>query len=277
MRLFVLTLVTMVAFAANSVLNRMGLAQAGMDPIVFGSLRLVAGAVMLAALVLVLRGPVVLRGPRRGVGVVSLLVYIFGFSQAYSALEAGIGALVLFGVVQMTMFAGAVITGDRVPALRWGGAAIAFAGLVWMLWPGAGLTVPLVPAALMAVAGIGWGIYSLVGRGAGDPLGATAANFVLAAPVGVVLMLVSGSFAGLSLLGVALALASGALTSGLGYALWYSILPQLGASRAAVAQLTVPVIAIAGGAMLLGEIPSVTFLIATAVVLFGVILSALAK
>lgn len=276
MRLFGLTVLTMIAFAANSVLNRMGLAQAGLDPVLFGTVRLMAGAAMLALLSFILRGGVPLGGRGRLIGVLSLSLYVFGFSMAYTALDAGIGALVLFGMVQVTMFAGALWLGERVPAIRWAGALVAFAGLVWLLWPGGGVTLPFIQAGMMVLAGVGWGIYSLNGRGAGDALQATAANFVLAVPIALILLLAKG-IGGANTAGLLLAILSGAVTSGLGYALWYAVLPKLGATRAAVAQLTVPVIAIAGGVLFLGEVPSLAFLMATTVVLTGVALSSLAR
>ena len=279
MRLFLLTALTMIAFAANSVLNRMGLSQAGMDPMTFGAIRLVAGGLTLAALSLLFRGGVALGGRGRVVGVLSLLLYIFGFSLAYVRLDAGLGALILFGTVQITMFAGAVLARESLPPLRWLGALVAFGGLVWLLWPtGQGAVVPVANAAMMVLAGIGWGVYSLVGRRAGDALQTTAANFLLAAPLGFILwLLVPVPIQSPPLMGSLLAVLSGAVTSGLGYALWYSLLPALGAGRAAVAQLSVPVIAIAGGLLLLAEVPDMRFLIAAGVVLGGVALSLRAK
>ena len=227
MRLFLLTSLTMAAFAANSLLNRMALTGGGIDAMTFGSVRLVSGAVMLAGLVMVLRGGLRLGGPGRVTGVLALLVYVYGFSAAYTALDAGLGALILFAVVQITMFAGALAAHEAVPARRYAGAVLALAGLAWMLWPAGAVQVSPAHAAMMAAAGIGWGIYSLAGRGGGDPLQGTAANFVLAAPAGLVLGLVLGPGAaampGAS--GVGLAVLSGAVTSGLGYALWYAVLP----------------------------------------------------
>lgn len=280
MRLFLLTALTMIAFAANSVLNRMGLAQAGMDPLAFGTIRLVSGAVVLGLLALVMRGGITLSGRGRVAGVLALLVYIYGFSTAYVVLDAGLGALVLFGTVQITMFAGALWARDPMPVLRWVGALVAFAGLAWLLWPGVGAQVPLLHGGLMVLAGLGWGVYSLVGRGAGDALQATAANFLIAAPLGFLLGLlrpVSPELISVPSAGIWLAVLSGAVTSGLGYALWYSLLPVLGAGRAAVAQLSVPVIAIIGGAALLAEWPDPRTLMAAAVVLGGVFLSLRAK
>lgn len=280
MRLFALVTLTMIAFAANSVLNRLGVGGGRIDPIGFALVRLGAGAAMLA--VLVLANPRQRTAParatrrvgRRAVGVASLLVYLFGFSLAYGGLDAGAGALILFGWVQITMFAGAVAARELVPARRWAGAGLAFAGLFVLFAPGA--QTPLGwHAASMAAAGVGWGVYSLVGRGERDALVATAANFIVAAPFGLALALALPGALSWSPAGVALAVASGALASGLGYALWYALLPGLGAARAAVAQLSVPLIAAAGGAALIGEAVSWRFGAAAALVLGGVALAVL--
>ncbi|MAU52722.1 MAG: EamA family transporter [Roseovarius sp.] len=274
MRLFLLTALTMIAFAANSVLNRMALAGGGIDAMSFGTIRLIAGAVMLGALSLALRGGVRLGGKGRIAGVAALLLYIYGFSTAYTVLDAGLGALILFGVVQITMFAGGLIAREAVPPRRALGAALAFAGLVWLLWPGAGPQVSLVHGLMMAAAGLGWGIYSLAGRRSTDALQGTAANFLLAAPAGLALGLALPSEGvRLGAEGIALAVLSGAVTSGLGYALWYRILPDLPSSSAAVAQLTVPVIAMLGGVLLLGETLGLPLIGASLVVLGGVALS----
>jgi len=276
MRLLLLTALTMVAFAANSVLNRMAIFGQGMDPLDFAAIRLGAGAGVLWALVWLSGGRLVLSGPLRWRGAASLLVYMVGFSLAYLALGAGLGALILFASVQITMFAGALLAGERVPSRRWLGAAIAMGGLAWLLWPHEAQRISVAPAASMALAGAGWGIYSLIGRREIDPLAATAANFLLAAPMAALAALVLPALeggAGLSLAGVGLACLSGAVTSGMGYALWYRLLPALGATRAGVAQLTAPVIAAAGGLAFLGEMPDMAFLVASVLVLGGVALS----
>jgi drug/metabolite transporter (DMT)-like permease len=225
LRLFLLTWLTMIAFAANSVLNRMALADGAMEALDFGVIRIVSGA------------------------------------------------LILFGVVQITMFAGALINGERPSVNRWVGAGVAFAGLAWLMWPGQGAQVSIVATGFMALAGVGWGIYSLVGRSATDGLSETAANFILAAPVAILVALVIVTGSDLAMKGVLLAVLSGAVTSGLGYALWYAVLPQLEASIAAVAQLTVPVIAMAGGLLFLAEVPDWDFVIGAVLVLGGVGLS----
>lgn len=272
MRLFLLTALTMLAFAANSVLNRWAVAPGHIGAVEFAVIRLLAGAAMLAVLVLWQRGGIAWPGMRgRVAGVLGLSAYLLGFSLAYRGLDAGTGALVLFGTVQVTMFAGAVLSREQVPGRRWAGAVLALAGLVLIAAPG---TAGLVPLALMAVAGFGWGVYSLAGRGAVDPLAATAWNFLLSVP----LVLPLGLAAGVTrpdAVGVTLAVVSGAVTSGLGYALWYQVLPQLGAARAAVAQLTVPVIAALGGAVLLAEVPGGRFWLASLLVLGGVALASL--
>jgi len=278
MRLFLLTCLTMTAFAANSVLNRMALAGGSIDAASFGSIRLIAGAVMLAGLCLVLRGGVRLGGTGRVMGVLALLVYMYGFSAAYTALDAGLGALILFGVVQITMFAGGLLAGEATPPRRWIGAALAFAGLAWLLWPGTGPQISVPHGLSMALAGVGWGLYSLTGRREPDALQATAANFILAAPLGVIVGLTlpagaGGTHAGPE--GIALAILAGAVTSGLGYALWYRVLPELDSAVAAVAQLTVPVIAVAGGMVFLGESLGLQTVLASALVLGGVAISVL--
>lgn len=278
MRLFLLTSLTMIAFAANSVLNRLALAGGSIDAVSFGVIRLVSGAVMLGALCMVLRGGLRLGGAGRMAGVAALLLYLYGFSTAYRALDAGLGALILFGVVQITMFAGGLMKSEPMPARRWAGAALAFSGLVWLLWPGEGKDISLPHGLLMALAGVGWGIYSLAGKLSRDALQGTAANFILATPVGVLVgyMMPAVEPVTLTTYGVFVAIICGAVTSGLGYALWYSVLPSLASSVAAVAQLTVPVIAMAGGMVFLGEVLTVQFALASALVLGGVAISVLA-
>ncbi|MGL4320824.1 MAG: DMT family transporter [Paracoccaceae bacterium] len=270
MRLILLTTLAMCAFAANSVLNRMAVADGEMDPMTFALIRLVAGAVVLGLLVALRRGAFWPGWNGRVPGVGGLLVYLAGFSLAYTGLDAGTGALILFGCVQITMFAGALAAGDAVPAQRWAGAGLAFAGLVVLLTP-VGVGVSVVHGALMAMAGAGWGIYSLAGRGVRDPLAATAANFVLAVPVA--LLALPWVPLQAQAAGVGLAIVSGAVRSGLGYALWYALVPQLGAARAAVAQLTVPVIAAAAGLVLLAEPVGWRFAMAAVMVLTGVLLA----
>ncbi len=270
MRIFGLTCLVMLAFAANSVLNRLAVGAGRIDPVVFATLRLGAGAVVLGGLVALRRGAVFPGWRGRAPGVIGLLVYLFGFSAAYLTLDAGTGALILFGVVQVTMFAGALAAGEMLPARRIAGAALALAGLGVLLAPQGGT---LWPDLSMALAGVGWGIYSLAGRGQKDALAASAWNFGLALPMGVIVLAVwPGHWTGA---GLGLALLSGGVTSGLGYALWYAVLPPLGAGRAAVAQLSVPLIAALGGFAILGELPGPGFWLAAAMVLGGIGLGAM--
>ncbi|MBD3786646.1 MAG: DMT family transporter [Sphingomonadales bacterium] len=274
MRLFLLTCLVMITFAANTVLNRMAVGVAGLDPALAGAVRLAAGAVVLLALTLGLRGGAALRlAPGvAGAGMASLFLYILGFTLANERIDAGIGALILFGTVQITMFAAGLLFGERPGRWRWIGAALAFGGLVMLMAPGGAVRVDPLGAGLMALGGIGWGLYSLNGRRAGDALAATAVNFTLALiPAGIWLAL-RGPLPAVNW-GIWPALLSGAVTSGMGYALWYAVVPRLAPSVAAVAQLSVPVLAALGGAVLLAEVPGPRFWIASAVVLGGIALS----
>jgi drug/metabolite transporter (DMT)-like permease len=273
MRLLALTALTMVAFASNSILNRWALLDGTTGPAAFQALRVVAGAVCLGVLLLLRGGLPPLLVRRRAVGTGSLMAYMLGFSFAYVALDAGVGALILFGGVQVTMFAGALLKGERPPVLRWVGAAVAFGGLVWLLWPGAFGAPPLGAALMMGIAAVSWGIYSLAGRGATDPMAETGANFICSIPFALVALLIVQD--GMSVSGAFLAIVCGAMTSGLGYALWYSVLPKLDAAVAALTQLTVPVIAVLGGVLILGEVASGRLIMASAVVLGGVALGVL--
>jgi drug/metabolite transporter (DMT)-like permease len=274
MRLLLLTSLAMCAFAANSVITRLALKGHAIGALDFAAIRLASGAVALAMLAMVLRRGLPIVAKARGWGPLALLTYVLGFSIAYLALDAGVGALILFGGVQVTMFLGALVGGEAVPLRRWIGAALAFAGLIWLLVPQSGISGPaLMPVLAMGAAAAGWGIYSLIGRRGGDPLAATAANFIVATPFAVFLALAwraPPEAPALTIFGILLALLSGIVTSGLGYALWYQIVPRLGATRAAVAQLSVPVIAALGGIVTIGEQPGLRFALAAGLVLGGV-------
>jgi len=272
MRLFLLTTLTMFAFAANSVLTRMALAEPSIGPATFALVRLAAGAFVLGGLVWWrTRRFIDLREVSVG-STLGLSAYVLGFSYAYVTLQTGTGALILFGGVQVTMFVGAMIARERPSASRWAGAIIAFAGLAYLLAPSVSAPDPI-GAALMALAAVGWGYYSLYGRGVKNPLQATAANFLLSTPIALAVFLLLGEPVHTLVSGVVLAAVSGAVTSGLGYALWYAVLPKVDASLAAVAQLTVPVIALGGGILFLGESLSASFAISAALVLGGVAVS----
>lgn len=274
MRLFLLTTLVMIAFAANSVLNRMAVGVAGLDPALTGVLRLGAGAGVLIALTLARRGSAALRLPPRVAlaGMATLFLYILGFTLANGRIDAGVGALILFGSVQITMFAAALIGGERGGRWRLIGAGVAFAGLAVLAAPAGGAAVDPLGAAFMAAGGLGWGLYSLNGRRARDPLGATAVNFALALLPALAWLALRGAVPEPTW-GIWPALVSGAVTSGLGYALWYAVVPHLAKSLAAVAQLSVPVLAALGGALLLAEVPGPRFWGAAALVLGGIALS----
>jgi len=270
-RLAALTALVMTAFAANSILNRMAVGPGLIGATDFALIRAVAGAATLGALVLMQRRALPLRSRRRIPGALGLAVYLLGFSMAYLAIDAGIGALILFGGVQLTMFAGAVIAGEAMPSRRWIGAALAMAGLAWLVWPTGAVALPIAATAAMLAAALGWGVYSLVGRRATDPLAETAANFILAAPLcALALLAVQGAGPSATAQGIALAILSGAVTSGLGYALWYAVLPRLEASVSGLVQLSVPVIAMAGGVLLLNEAVTPRMAGATLVTLGGI-------
>ena len=271
MRLALLTTLTMIAFAANSVLNRMAVDSGAIDPSSFAMIRVLAGAIALGMFLTVRGGgfPIAARG--RLLGAASLSAYMIGFSLAYVSLDAGIGALILFGTVQVVMFGWSALRGAAPTRRQLGGAGVAFAGLILALWPRDGTGGDLAGALLMVVAGVGWAIYTLAGRGSTDPLASTAANFVVALPMLLVLLVGAGLHSAPS--GIALAIASGALTSGLGYALWYRVLPQLRGQTAAVVQLSVPIIAIAAGALLLGEAVTLAVVLAAVLVLGGIALT----
>jgi drug/metabolite transporter (DMT)-like permease len=272
MKLFLLTFLTMIAFAANSVLNRMAVADGLISAELFAFVRVLSGTVVLT---LLLKGQGILGRPSI-IGVVGLAAYLIGFSQAYVGLDAGLGALILFGMVQLTMFTGAWRQAESVPPNRWIGMLVAFGGLVYVLLQGVPAQgVAQIGILYMVLAGIGWGIYSLIGQRVVDPLAATARSFLWTVPL-VGLSTIGASFQ-FELQGVALAVLSGAVTSGLGYALWYAILPTLGAGRAAVAQLSVPVLAIVGGAIFLAEVPAAEFAIGTVIVLIGIAISVRSK
>ncbi len=273
MRLALLTTLTMIAFAANSVITRAALAGEAIGPASFSVLRLASGAVVL---VLILWGQGVFKGrakikPRVD-AVLGLAIYAIGFSFAYTVLQAGLGALLLFGMVQITMFAGAVVQGNQPKPLQWLGAAIGLAGLIYVLSPNT-TEIDVNGAILMVAAGFGWGIYSLAGQKVEQALIATAASFVCATPIAILVWLATGSEVYL-LKGVALACLSGGVTSALGYILWFYVLPRLQTSTAAVAQLTVPLIAMLGGMVFLGEVWTLDFTIASILVLGGIGLSA---
>jgi drug/metabolite transporter (DMT)-like permease len=262
----VLTAMAMCAFAANSIFCRMALAHTGIDPATFTLMRLCSGALVLSLITFA-------GGHRRIAGslpmAIALVVYAACFSFAYVSLTAATGALLLFGAVQATMIIRGWVEGERLRPLQWGGLGLAIIGLVALLMPGTAAPDPA-GAIFMLVAGIAWGAYSLLGRGSTNPLKTTAGNFVRAAPLALPLLLLTvNSWDAQGLLWATL---SGALASGMGYAIWYAALPGLNAARAASIQLSVPVITTVSGILLLGEQFSVHLALASVTILGGIAL-----
>ena len=262
-----LTAAAMVAFAANSVLCRLALGAGLIDASSFATVRTVSGAVMLGIALMLRSGKPQAKPDWRSV--ITLYLYMVFFSFAYLSLSAGTGALVLFGAVQLTMFIVALRSGEHFSPLSWVGLVLAIAGLVYLVSPGITAPDPF-GAGLMAVAGVAWGFYSLVGRSAGDPTEATAYNFIFSVPLVIVSSLVFLGDFQVSLAGVLYAVASGAIASGIGYVIWYAALRGLTATSAATVQLSVPVIAAVGGVMLMSEDVTLRLVIASVATLGGV-------
>ena len=271
-----LTLLVMVAFAANSILVRLALANESIGPLAFGAIRLLAGAVTL----LFLSGPVRAWNDSSWLAAGYLLTYVLFFSFAYLSLDAGTGALILFAIVQKVMIGAGIRSGERLSIIQWLGTAIACLGLVFLLLPGSVGAPDPIGAIMMSLAGLGWALFSLKGKTVENPLVAIAGSFakatLLIVAVGAPLLFVRNE-AGPQINGILLAVVSGAITSGLGYALWYKVLRFLPASRAGIAQLSVPAIAAIGGLIFLGEVLSIRVAVTTAMVLGGVGLSTLTK
>lgn len=266
-----LTSLAMLAFAGNSLLCRFALADGSIDAASFTTIRLVAGAVvLLAAGALKRSGTAAWRG--NWLSGAMLFLYAICFSLAYDFLTASTGALVLFSAVQFTMLLMGLRAGERPGGRFWVGFVLALAGLIYLLSPGLAAPSPA-GAALMAVAGIAWGIYSLRGRGAGDPLALTRDNFVLAVPLALATSAILWGRMHATIEGIVLAAISGALTSGLGYVIWYAALKGLGATRAAIVQLSVPAITALGAVLLLAEPLSMRLLVSSAAILGGIALA----
>ncbi len=270
MRVLLLTAAAMVAFAGNSVLCRLALVDAGADPAGFTVVRLIAAAATLS-IILLARGDRPASGMTAGSwkSAITLMAYAVAFSWAYVRLDAATGALILFGTVQCTMIVAALFGGERPGASELTGWLLAAAGLVWLLLPGSAAP-SLSGSLLMAVAGVGWGLYSLYGRGETRPVLATAGNFLRALPLCIPLAGYALAEGQLTAGGIVVAGIAGSLTTGVGYVLWYAALPSLTALRAALVQLSVPAIATLGGLALIGEQPSTRLLVAGLAILGGI-------
>lgn len=249
-RIVVLTSLAMMAFAGNSLLCRIAFQQTGIDAASFTTIRLISGALILALVVRVRRSPST--GGGNWLSAWALFGYAAGFSFAYVNLTAATGALLLFGAVQATMIGYGLCQGERLAPLALAGFMLALGGLVGLMLPGLAAP-PLISALLMLGAGAAWGIYSLRGKGAGDSTQVTAGNFLRTVPITVALSLLTLDRLSPSLAGLGYAVLSGALASGIGYAIWYQVLLVMKATHAATVQLSVPVIAALGGVVLIGE------------------------
>ena len=265
------------AFAANSLLNRGALQYELIGPGEFATLRVAFGALTLFILLAWRNKSLPKAKPLQFKGVVGLASYMVGFSYAYVNLDAGLGALILFGTVQVVMFAAAAFSGERLSAYRWLGAVIALLGLVVLFLPDKEVNLPFNGVLLMLVAAFGWALYSLEGRKVSDPLLTSTWNFIYVLPITLLALLISGDSVLITFSGVLLALVSGAMMSGLGYALWYWVLPQLDVTVGALAQLLVPVFALILGALFLQEVVSLRATVAAALIIGGVAAGSLLK
>jgi len=276
MRTLLCTCFALVAFAANSLLGRWALGDATIDAASFTAVRVVAGAMMLL-LIVTATGAGSIRSPGGSWASAGMLfLYAVTFSFSYHSLTTGTGALILFGAVQVTMIAFALWSGERPHSLEWIGLVLALGGLVYLVFPGLAAPSPL-GSTLMAIAGIGWGCYTLRGRRTSAPLDDTAGNFLRAAPMALGVVLITLQQLHLTTIGVVLAATSGALTSGLGYTVWYVALRGLTVTRAALVQLSVPVLASVAGLVLLEEEITFRLVLASVFILGGIALAVLGR
>jgi len=266
-RVIGLTSLAMIAFAGNSLFCRLALKNTAIDAATFTAIRLMSGAVMLWVIVVIRRDPRIGDGSWRSAS--ALFLYAAAFSFAYVNLSAGTGALLLFGAVQATMIGHGLWKGERLRGLQTIGLLLAIGGMLGLLLPGVSAP-PLFGSILMLAAGVAWGAYSLRGRGAGAPIKVTAGNFLRAVPFAIVLCLLVRDDVTLDRAGMMYAVASGALASGIGYAIWYTALPGLKATSAATVQLSVPAIAALGGIVFLGEPMTLRLILASLAILGGI-------
>ena len=263
------TSLAMVAFASNSLLNRLALGRESIDAVGYTTVRLVSGAITLWLISSLQKKSSEPKFRGNWVSAAMLFLYAISFSFAYLSLTAGAGALILFGTVQVTMILMALRTGERPQPLEWLGLLLALGGLVYLVLPGLEAPSPL-GSGLMMLAGIAWGIYSLRGRGSTSPLADTTGNFIRAVPLISVVLVVSLNGVQLTSMGILLAVLSGAVASGVGYVIWYTALAGLTATRAAIVQLSVPVLATWGGVAFLAEDISLRLILAAALILGGI-------
>ncbi|CAK1708899.1 DMT family transporter [Vibrio crassostreae] len=295
MQTVLVTLITLVAFAANSVLCRWALMDQTIDPLSFSIVRILSGALTLLILLTLssqsksnskpkqdsynsgISGYTKLKSQFQLTSILSLLVYMFGFSFAYLELGAGLGALVLFVAVQFTMIAAHLFSGNRMSLIEWGGCLLSVAGLAYLLMPTESTQAPdLVSILLMSLAGVGWGIYTLAGKKSSNALQSTTANFGFSSLVILLALslfsLIPNALPQVSITeqGLIYAVISGAVASGIGYSLWYYVVKKLNTVVASIAQLSVPVIATLGGVLLLSEPVTMQFIVSSTVILLGI-------
>jgi drug/metabolite transporter (DMT)-like permease len=276
-RVFILTLLAMIAFASNSLLCRAALRDTSIDAATFTFVRILTGAFALYLIVIArssFSSPVTRHSALASgnwPSALALFAYAAGFSFAYNTLSAGTGALLLFGAVQATMILWGFQKGERLDVIQIAGLVIAIGGLVVLVFPGISAP-PLFGSILMLSAGLAWGVYSIRGKGASDAIAATAGNFLRAVPFATLVSVVAMRQMHLDALGIVYAVVSGAITSGLGYVMWYTVLPQIKATSAAVVQLSAPVLVATGGILLLSEPISLRYIIASIAVLGGIFL-----
>jgi len=273
-RVFTLTLLAMIAFASNSLLCRAALKETSIDAASFTFVRIFSGAAALWLILTTRRTTSQSSG--NWISALALFAYAAAFSFAYNTLSAGTGALLLFGAVQATMILWGFGKGERLDPIQIAGLVVAVAGLVLLVLPGLSAP-PLIGSILMLSAGVAWGVYSLRGKTAGDPIAATSGNFLRAVPFAALVSVIMLPKMHLDSLGVIYAVISGAITSGLGYVIWYAALAGLKAASAATVQLSVPVLAATGGILLLGEPITLRYVIASIAVLGGIFLVVIEK
>lgn len=268
-RITLLTALAMLSFAGNSLLCRIAFQSTTIDVASFTSIRLISGALLLGLIVWLQQGKIAKGGSWWAA--IALFAYAVGFSSAYISLPTGVGALLLFGAVQMTMTSYGLWRGERLSKIQLVGLVMALMGVVGLLLPGLS-SPPLLGSLVMLITGVAWGVYSLLGRGVSNPTQVTADNFLRTVPITVGLSLVLLPKVSLDSAGVAYAIASGALTSGLGYVLWYSALPRLKSTQAAIVQSIVPVLAAVGAIFLLSEPMTLRLGLASVAILGGIVL-----
>ena len=266
---YLLTALALIAFAANSILCRLALGEESIDASAYTIIRLISGIAILLIVLQFKNNKKNHKATGSWIAASMLFLYAATFSFAYITLDTGTGALILFAAVQLTMIIVALIKGDRLGMIVWIGVLLAFGGFIYLVMPGVS-TPSLIGLILMTIAGIAWGVYSLMGKDSADSLADTAYNFTRTLPLLIIMLMVSVPYFELTTRGIVLAIISGAIASGLGYVIWYSALNGLSATQAAVVQLTVPVLAAMGGVVFMSEVITLRLIVAAAMIVCGV-------